>query len=450
MIFKPKQKAWVEAAAAAGYPAGSIVGYPEIDAVCAAMGGVTRPWWLINDAYFRADRGKFMIPVEGAPTTADVAGIAPVNPGVAAVAPVVAAPAMAATVTPITAAITPPKVTLAKASAMTTCAIPAKYGNYVPFGHFKDLSTILGSRMFYPGLITGLSGNGKTMMVEQVCAKAKRELFRVNITKMTDEDDLLGGFRLVNGETVWFDGPVVEAMRRGAVLLLDEVDLGDEKLMCLQPVLEGKPILLKKINEIVAPAAGFTILATANTKGKGSDDGRFIGTHVMNEAMLDRIAFTIEQEYPSVAVEKKIITKELASAGRPDTDFAEKLVNWADIIRKTFYEGGVDEIIATRRLVHIAKAYGIFADRMKAIVFCLARFDDETKEAFMDLYTKVDEKALVDADAEAALAAADNESRFEDAAADTDIVFSGTVTVIEDGIPLDEETSDSDEDMTPF
>jgi MoxR-like ATPase len=341
-------------------------------------------------------------------------------------------------------------VVLAKASAMTACAIPAKYGNYVPFGHFKDLSTILGSRMFYPGLITGLSGNGKTMMVEQVCAKAKRELFRVNITKMTDEDDLLGGFRLVNGETVWFDGPVVEAMRRGAVLLLDEIDLGDEKLMCLQPVLEGKPILLKKINEIVAPTAGFTILATANTKGKGSDDGRFIGTHVMNEAMLDRIAFTIEQEYPSVAVEKKIITKELASAGRPDTDFAEKLVNWADIIRKTFYEGGVDEIIATRRLVHIAKAYGIFADRMKAIVFCLARFDDETKEAFMDLYTKVDEKALVDADAEAALAAADNESRFEDAAADTDIVFSGTVTVIEDGIPLDEETSDTDEDMTPF
>jgi MoxR-like ATPase len=422
MIFKPKQKAWVEAASAAGFPAGAVVGYPEIDAVCAAMGGVTRPWWLINDPYFRADRGKFMIPVEGAPTMADVAGIAPVNPGVAAVAPVVAAPAMAATVTPITAAVvTPPTVVLAKASAMTACAIPAKYGNYVPFGHFKDLSTILESRMFYPGLITGLSGNGKTMMVEQVCAKAKRELFRVNITKMTDEDDLLGGFRLVNGETVWFDGPVVEAMRRGAVLLLDEVDLGDEKLMCLQPVLEGKPILLKKINEIVAPTAGFTILATANTKGKGSDDGRFIGTHVMNEAMLDRIAFTIEQEYPSVAVEKKIITKELASAGRPDTDFAEKLVNWADIIRKTFYEGGVDEIIATRRLVHIAKAYGIFADRMKAIVFCLARFDDETKEAFMDLYTKVDEKAMADADAEAEDAVIASERATE--AADVDAVY---------------------------
>ena len=388
MIFKPKQRAWVEAASAAGFPAGAVVGYPEIDAVCAAMGGVTRPWWLINDAAFRADRGKFMIPVEGAPS-------APVNPGVAHVAPVVAAPAMAATVTPITAAAVPAApVTLAKASSMTSTAIPDKFANYVPFGHFKDVQTVVASRMFYPGLITGLSGNGKTLMVEQVCAKAKRELFRVNITKMTDEDDLLGGFRMVDGDTVWLDGPVIEAMRRGAVLLLDEIDLGDEKLMCLQPVLEGKPILLKKIMEIVAPAPGFTILATANTKGKGSDDGRFIGTNVMNEAMLDRIAWTVEQEYPSVAVEKKIITKELESAGRPDVDFAEKLVNWADIIRKTFYEGGVDEIIATRRLVHIAKAYGIFADRMKAVTFCLARFDDETKESFMDLYTKVDEQVI--------------------------------------------------------
>ncbi len=358
MIFKPKQKAWVEAAAAAGFPAGSIVGYPEIDAVCASMGGVTRPWWLINNTDFRADRGKFTIPVEGAASVPVVAAPA------AAAAPVVA-PEMAATVTPISPAVViPPTVVLAKASAMTASAIPEKFGNYVPFGHFKDVATIIGSRMFYPVFITGLSGNGKTLMVEQVCAKAKRELFRVNITKLTDEDDLLGGFRLVDGETCWFDGPVIEAMRRGAVLLLDEVDLGDEKLMCLQPVLEGKPILLKKINKIVAPAAGVTILATANTKGKGSDDGRFIGTNVMNEAFLERFPITIEQEYPSVAVEKKIVTKELISAGRPDAEFAEKLVNWADIIRKTFYEGGVDEIIATRRLVHIAKAYGIFADRL--------------------------------------------------------------------------------------
>jgi MoxR-like ATPase len=426
MIFKPKQRAWVEAASAAGFPAGAVVGYPEIDAVCAAMGGVTRPWWLINDAAFRADRGKFMIPVEGAPA-------APVAPGVAHVAPVVAAPAMAATVTPITAAAVPAApVTLAKASSMTSTAIPDKFANYVPFGHFKDVQTVVASRMFYPGLITGLSGNGKTLMVEQVCAKAKRELFRVNITKMTDEDDLLGGFRMVDGDTVWLDGPVIEAMRRGAVLLLDEIDLGDEKLMCLQPVLEGKPILLKKIMEIVAPAPGFTILATANTKGKGSDDGRFIGTNVMNEAMLDRIAWTVEQEYPSVAVEKKIITKELASAGRPDTDFAEKLVNWADIIRKTFYEGGVDEIIATRRLVHIAKAYGIFADRMKAVTFCLARFDDETKESFMDLYTKVDEQVIAVEENEDTARAEIIVDADDDDAADLDIFDSEKLNKIAD------------------
>jgi MoxR-like ATPase len=388
MIFKPNQRAWVEAAAAAGFPAGSVVGYPEIDAVCVSMGGVTRPWWLINNTDFRANRGKFLIPVEGAASV-------PVVAAPAAAAAAIVAPEMAATVTPISpAAVIPPTVVLAKASAMTACAIPEKFANYVPFGHFKDVATIIGSRMFYPVFITGLSGNGKTLMVEQVCAKAKRELFRVNITKLTDEDDLLGGFRLVDGETCWFDGPVIEAMRRGAVLLLDEVDLGDEKLMCLQPILEGKPILLKKINEIVAPAAGFTILATANTKGKGSDDGRFIGTNVMNEAFLERFPITIEQEYPSVAVEKKIITKELESAGRPDAEFAEKLVNWADIIRKTFYEGGVDEIIATRRLVHIAKAYGIFADRLKAVTFCLNRFDDEAKSSMMDLYTKVDEHAI--------------------------------------------------------
>jgi len=394
MIFKPKQKAWVEAAATAGFPAGSVVGYPEIDNICASMGGVTRPWWLINNADFRAGRGKFMIPHEGAPAVA----AAPVAASAPA-APAVPAPQMAATVTPIAAA-APESVVLAKASSMTDSAIPAKFGNYVPFGYFKDVEQIVSSRMFYPTFVTGLSGNGKTLMVEQACAKAKRELFRVNITIETDEDDLLGGFRLHNGETVWFDGPVVEAMRRGAVLLLDEVDLASNKIMCLQPVLEGKPILLKKINEIVEPAPGFTIVATANTKGKGSEDGRFIGTNILNEAFLERFPITMEQEYPSVAVERKIITKELVSAGRPDSEFADKLVNWADIIRKTFYEGGVDEIIATRRLVHIAKAYGIFGDRMKAVTYCLNRFDTETKESFMDLYTKVDENA-VSADAAA-------------------------------------------------
>ena len=240
MIFKEKQRAWVEAATALGHPAGSVVGYPEIDAICESMGGVTRPWWLINDKSFRAGRGRFTIPVEGAPSTAS-----PVAPTVAApVAP--AAPAPIALPAPPVAN----PVVLAKASSMVESAIPARFENYVPFGYFKDVTLLVSSGMFYPTFITGLSGNGKTLMVEQACARSKRECFRVNITKLTDEDDLLGGFRLHNGETVWFDGPVVEAMRRGAVLLLDEVDLGDEKLMCLQPILEGKPILLKKINEI--------------------------------------------------------------------------------------------------------------------------------------------------------------------------------------------------------
>jgi len=289
---------------------------------------------------------------------------------------------------------------------MVDSAIPAPFANYVPFGHFKDVHKIISSRMFYPTFITGLSGNGKTLMVEQACAKAKRELFRVNITIETDEEDLLGGFRLHNGETVWFDGPVIEAMRRGAVLLLDEVDLASNKIMALQPVLEGKPILLKKINEIVAPAPGFTILATANTKGKGSEDGRFIGTNILNEAFLERFPITLEQEYPSISVEKKIVGKELVSAGMPDPEFAEKLAVWADIIRKTFYEGGVDEIIATRRLVHIAKAYGIFGERMKAVQLALNRFDEETKVSFLDLYTKVDENAAgVDPNVDPAIAA---------------------------------------------
>jgi hypothetical protein len=392
MIFKPKQKAWVEAAAAMGFPAGSVVGYPEIDSICESMGGATRPWWMINDAAHRAGRGQFRIPEEGATVAA---APAPVTDSAPVAVP---AAATAKSIAPAPAAAPPAAVQLAKASSATGSAIPAKFANYVPFGHFKDVVQIIKSSMFYPTFVTGLSGNGKTLMVEQACAKAKRELFRVNITIETDEDDLLGGFRLHNGETVWFDGPVVEAMRRGAVLLLDEVDLGSNKLMCLQPVLEGKPILLKKINEIVTPAPGFTILATANTKGKGSDDGRFIGTNILNEAFLERFPITMEQEYPSVAVEKKIINKELIDANAPDEEFADKLVNWADIIRKTFYDGGVDEIIATRRLVHIAKAYGIFGDRMKAVTYCLNRFDDETKASFMDLYTKCDENATAASD----------------------------------------------------
>jgi len=271
--------------------------------------------------------------------------------------------------------------------------VPAKAKNFVPFGSFKDVHKIISSGMFYPMFITGLSGNGKTFGAEQACAKAKRECIRVNFTVETDEDDLIGGFRLVDGQTVFQKGPVVEAMERGAVLLLDEIDLASSKVMCLQSVLEGKPLFLKKIGEVVHPADGFTIVATANTKGKGDDAGRFIGTNVLNEAFLERFPITFEQAYPSVAIEKKIIKKELTLLGCADDEFAERLVAWADIIRKTFFDGGVDEIIATRRLTHVAKAFSIFEDRLKAVELCVARFDDETKESFLDLYKKVDADA---------------------------------------------------------
>ena len=267
--------------------------------------------------------------------------------------------------------------------------IPQKDSNYVPFGNFADLKKVISSRQFYPIFITGLSGNGKTVSVEQACAQLKRELIRVNITIETDEDDLIGGFRLVDGNTSWHNGPVVEALERGAVLLLDEIDLASNKIMCLQSVLEGKGVFLKKIGKYVRPASGFTVVATANTKGKGSDDGRFIGTNVLNEAFLERFPITFEQEYPSEKTEVKIVS---AAMDDKDPDFAEKLVRWAQVIRKTFYDGGVDEVISTRRLVHIANAYKIFGKRDKAIQVCVNRFDDDTKQSFMELYGKVDDK----------------------------------------------------------
>jgi len=278
------------------------------------------------------------------------------------------------------------------ASSDTISLVPDKAKGYVPFGHFPDVRMIIKSGKFYPTYITGLSGNGKTMMIEQIAAQEKRELVRANITKETDEDDLIGGFRLIDGKTVWQNGPVIVAMERGAILLLDEVDLGDAKLMCLQPVLEGKPIYLKKINRVVTPAPGFNILATANTKGKGSDDGRFIGTNVMNEAFLERFSITFEQEYPPLKTEAKILNNVLGASGIEDKDFADKLVNWADMIRKAFYDGAVSDIISTRRLVHICEAYAIFGrDREKAIKLCLNRFDVDTKGGFWDLYAKLDE-----------------------------------------------------------
>ena len=263
--------------------------------------------------------------------------------------------------------------------------IPEKNENFVPFGNFNTIKKIIKSGVFYPSFITGLSGNGKTFGVEQVCAQLNRELVRVNITIETDEDDLIGGFRLVNGDTVWHNGPVIEALERGAVLLLDEIDLASNKILCLQSILEGKGVFLKKIGRYVKPAAGFNVVATANTKGRGSEDGRFIGTNVLNEAFLERFAITFEQEYPNSKTETNILNK-LCS----DKEFCARLSDWADIIRKTFYDGGIDEVISTRRLVHIVQAYSIFQDKVKSIELCLNRFDDETKQAFLDLYDKVD------------------------------------------------------------
>ena len=268
--------------------------------------------------------------------------------------------------------------------------VPDKDPNYVPFGNFTDVKKIIGSKMFYPTFITGLSGNGKTFSVEQACAQLKRELIRVNITIETDEDDLIGGFRLVNGETVWHDGPVIQALNRGAILLLDEVDLASNKILCLQSILEGKGVFLKKVGRFVKPASGFNIFATANTKGKGSDDRRFIGTNVLNEAFLERFALTFEQDYPTPKTEQNILEKVAANYGCLDKKFCENLATWGDIIRRTFKDGGIDEVISTRRLVHVIRAFAIWQDRMKAIKVCVNRFDDETKQSFLELYDKID------------------------------------------------------------
>jgi MoxR-like ATPase len=276
-------------------------------------------------------------------------------------------------------------------NAFSENLVPAKDPLFVPFGNFKVVRDIIKSKMFYPVFITGLSGNGKTYMVEQACAATKREVIRVNFTVETDEDDLIGGFRLVDGETKFFKGPVIKAMEKGAVLLCDEIDLANPaKVMCLQSILEGSGYFIKKTGEYITPASGFTVVATANTKGKGSDDGRFIGTNILNEAFLERYPITCEQEYPTVSIEKKILNKVAESVEVTDTEYVDKLTDWADIIRKTFADGGVDEIISTRRLVHIIKAYAIFNDRMTAIEMCTNRFDEETKLAFRDLYTKLD------------------------------------------------------------
>ena len=347
--------------------------------------GVIRPWFLV-DVCEKIDRGEYRFPtVNGSSTeTVDESNVVSLATNVAMKSEEVS---MATNV-------------IEFPNTDKESYVPSRVKEYVKFGHYGDVKTIKKSGQFYPVFITGLSGNGKTMMIEQVHAELKKELFRVNITIETDEDDLIGHYALVDGRTVWQDGPVTMAMERGATLLLDEVDLASNKIMCLQPVLEGNPLLIKKEGRIVRPKEGFTVMATANTKGKGSEDGRFIGTNILNEAFLERFPITVEQEYPSVSVERKIIIKLMESLGCEDSEFAGKLVDWADLIRKTFYDGGVDEIIATRRLVHIVQAFSIFNNRMKAISMCVARFDDQTKDTFMDLYSKLDEKVSMPSDEE--------------------------------------------------
>lgn len=268
--------------------------------------------------------------------------------------------------------------------------VPDKFEGFVSWGYFKEIKSIIKSKLFYPIFVTGLSGNGKTLNVQEACAELGRECVRVNVTIETDEDDLIGGFRLVDGETKFNLGPVAIAMERGAVLLLDEVDLASNKIMCLQPVLEGNGIYVKKINRYIKPAKGFTVIATANTKGRGSDDGKFIGTNILNEAFLERFPITMEQPYPALSVEKKIVLGSMEKYGTVDEDFADKLVTWAEVIRKTYFEGAVDELISTRRLDHIVKAHTIFKDKLKAIEMCTNRFDEDTKVSFVDLYSKVD------------------------------------------------------------
>ena len=296
----------------------------------------------------------------------------------------------------------PQSTKLTKTEKVEQNLIPAKDNTFIPFGNFPALKKVIASREFYPTFITGMSGNGKTFGVEQACSQLNRELIRVNITVETDEDDLIGGFRLVNGQTVWHNGAVIEALERGAILLLDEIDLASNKIMCLQSILEGKGVFLKKIGEYVKPKEGFNVIATANTKGKGSDDGRFIGTNVLNEAFLERFPITFEQEYPTVQTEIKILKALSESLKIPmigeHEKFIKHLCDWSDIVRRTFKEGGVDEIISTRRLTHIIRAYSIFGNKEKSVQICLNRFDDETKESFWSLYTKLDDTVQTDTD----------------------------------------------------
>ena len=346
------------------------------------------PQWLIKNADYKIGKSMFKLPTEAGDVS--TTKISNVKSGEAE---------------KVLTSKAPETETVSEAayvvSSLTGDIVPKKDPVFVSFGNYPDIKSIIKSKMFYPVFITGLSGNGKTFGTTQACAELKRELIRVNITIETDEDDLLGGYRLKDGHTVWQNGPVIEAMERGAVLLLDEIDLASNKIMCLQPILEGSGVYVKKINKFVKPADGFTVVATANTKGQGSDDGKFIGTNVLNEAFLERFPITFEQSYPAAKVEQKILTNIMSSTGKVDEEFCKKLVTWADVIRKTYFDGGVDEIISTRRLTHIVQAYSIFkGNKMKAIEVCVNRFDDDTKNSFMELYTKVDSGASAEQIAE--------------------------------------------------
>jgi len=337
----------------------------EIENICDDL-GIKIPQWFLKDASNRAARGMYWVPNLSAK-------VLPMKKE-----------------EPTNDVKKSHRITNVTTDLETENLVPTVYKNYVSFGNFDDIHNIIKSEQFFPVFITGHSGNGKTMSIEQACAKAKRKFICVSMTPDTDESDLLGNYVLIDGQMEWRDGPVTVAARQGAVLCIDEIDYGANNLAALQRVLEGKPFLLKKKNELVTPAPGFTIFATANTKGKGSEDGRYMYTNVLNEAFLERFLNTMEQDWPSNAIERKILKKELDSVGKSDEEFAQKLVTWADVIRKTFNEGGVDEVISTRRLVHIIKTYGVFGNKMKAIQLCLNRFDIDTKTSFLDLYTKVD------------------------------------------------------------
>ena len=353
----------------------STLSVVELKKANAKFGCKYAPQWLIKNKDYKVGKSLFKLPVEG-----DVVKNETPNKEAEKILTPVETKKEAAYIV----------------SSLTGNIVPKKDPIFVSFGNYPDIKSIIKSNKFYPVFITGLSGNGKTMGVTQACAEAKKELIRVNITIETDEDDLLGGYRLKDGQTVWQNGPVIEAMERGALLLLDEIDLASNKIMCLQPILEGSGVFVKKINKFVKPAQGFNVIATANTKGQGSDDGKFIGTNVLNEAFLERFPVTFEQKYPSVAIEKKILNNTLKASGKSDAKFIDKLTTWADVIRKTYFEGGVDEIISTRRLVHITQAYAIFDNKMKAVKMCTNRFDDDTKNSFVELYTKVDSGASVE------------------------------------------------------